>query len=177
MKKFIAAAVSAALCIGAVSAANVCAVTVDMGGITAEDVIVAASGNCGDNAKWDYTDGKLTITGTGNMNNWEMSDNPPWGGFKKKITSVEIDDRITSIGACAFADIPQLSSIKLPSGTKEIGRGAFDTCPKLVSVDVPASCEKIGMGAFRNCESLQKVTIRNSSCNINVDKETIRNHA
>ena len=152
MKKFIAAAVSAALSMGAVPAANVCAVTVDMSGISDYAVVTAAtSGTCGASAEWNYADGKLTITGSGDMKNWEMSEKTPWARYKEEITAVEIDPKITKIGNCAFANIPNLSAIKIPDNVTEIGRGAFDTCPKLVSIDVPASCVKIGYGAFRNC--------------------------
>ena len=138
---------------------------------------VGESGKCGDNAEWKYENGKLTITGYGNMDNWEMSDDTPWSKFKKQISSAEIDGRITSVGACAFADTPNLRSITIPSGVTKIGRGAFDTCPGLGSVDVPAACTSIGMGAFRNCSSMQKVTIRNKDCDINLDKETISSRA
>ncbi|MBP5581020.1 MAG: leucine-rich repeat domain-containing protein, partial [Ruminococcus sp.] len=64
MKKFIAAALSAAICVGAVSAANVCAVSPDIGGISVQDVRVAEGGKCGESAEWKYEGGKLTISGT-----------------------------------------------------------------------------------------------------------------
>ena len=88
MKKLTAAALAAALCVSSVTAANVCAVTMDMGGISASEGKVAEitdSGKCGGNAEWILENDKLTISGIGKMKNWEMSNDTPWADYKKYI--------------------------------------------------------------------------------------------
>ena len=71
--------------------------------ISAETV----SGTCGDNLTWslDSTTGVLTISGTGEMNDFGYSDNKaPWYTKRDLITSVELSDDVTSIGSYAFHD-------------------------------------------------------------------------
>ena len=61
------------------------------------------TGKCGENATWklDLDTGKLTISGTGAMDDFEywFLRGQPWEHYQSYITSVEIDKGITSIGA------------------------------------------------------------------------------
>ena len=57
-----------------------------------------ASGKCGDNLTWTLEDGVLTISGTGEMEDYFYYDydngsyktSAPWGKYYSSITSVEI---------------------------------------------------------------------------------------
>ena len=63
---------------------------------------------------WGYDNGTqtLTISGTGAMADYN-SDNQPWKDFRGDITSVVIEDGVTSIGNNAFKDCPSLASITI----------------------------------------------------------------
>lgn len=86
--------------------------------------------NCGDNLKWSVKDGVLTITGSGDMWDYDVVD-APWG---LNITSVVFPDGITSIGAYAFWNCAELNEITIPASIKKVGLGAFQGCAKLTSV-------------------------------------------
>ncbi|MBQ6034389.1 MAG: leucine-rich repeat domain-containing protein, partial [Ruminococcus sp.] len=137
MKKFVAAALSAAICMGAVSAPCVFAVTTDMGGISAEDVRVAESGKCGNDAYWSFENGRLTITGNGEMGNWDGGNYTPWSKLKNQLTAVEIGEGITTVGTFAFSNCVKITSIKFPSTLKELEMNCFQECDSLDSVDLP----------------------------------------
>ena len=66
------------------------------------------SGTCGKNLTWILDDyGTLTISGTGNMENWNLSSGEKKESpFKnnKEIKHVVIEDGVTDIGYCTFGD-------------------------------------------------------------------------
>ncbi len=74
-------------------------------------VLPIASGKCGSDLKWKlYDDGRLTITGTGAMNDYDTSGNrAPWYG--EKITQITLPAGITYIGANAFNGCSGLAAI------------------------------------------------------------------
>ncbi len=68
----------------------------------------------------------LKISGTGNMESWFSG--TPWGADKRNITSVEIGESVTNIGASAFEDFTALKSITISEGIKTINVNAFNGC-------------------------------------------------
>ena len=120
------------------------------------------SGTCGANLKWKLTDeGVLTITGTGEMYNWEDRHARPWSP-NSNIKQVIIGDGVTDIGDYAFSYYSSLTSITIPNSVTDIGSHAFVDCRALTSVTIPNSVTDIGPSAFLNCYSLASVTIGNS---------------
>ena len=126
------------------------------------------SGECGDNANWTLSkqDGqytKLTISGSGAMNTYGNDGasiwhtNAPWG---YDLTSVTIDNNVTSIGTQAFIGCQSLSSLTIGSSVTTIGTNAFDHCDELTEVTLPASVTTINDAAFKNCGKLQRVNIQ-----------------
>ena len=85
------------------------------------------SGKCGDNLTWslDTDTGVLTISGTGDMYNWDYSDDVPWYSNRSSIKTVVIGDSVTSIGACAFYNCTGLTSVTIPDSVTSIGEAAF----------------------------------------------------
>lgn len=61
------------------------------------------SGTCGENLTWDFkeTTGILTISGTGEMDNFNSS-SQPWVTIKDDVHKIIICDGVTSIGRYAF---------------------------------------------------------------------------
>ena len=67
-----------------------------------------------------------------------------------KVTNVVIGDKITEIGAGAFANCINLNSLTFANmdGAMIIGDNAFDNCTKLTAIAVPAQTTSIGASAF-----------------------------
>ena len=89
---------------------------------------VVTSGTCGDSAKWKFADGVLTIYGTGDMNYGTSLADLPWYDLREEITSVVVDEGVTSIGASAFYGIDSIKTVSLPEGLLSIGNCAFQNC-------------------------------------------------
>ena len=135
-----------------------------------------ASGQCGENATWelDLDTGKLTISGTGAMYNYEFHGvtgavTSPWYNYADKITYVEIEKGITSIGNYAFESCTSLISIMIPDSVTSISKEAFFLCTSLTSIEIPDSVTSISKGAFSGCRSLTSVTIPDGVTSIDND--------
>ena len=145
-----------------------------------------ASGECGDELTWTLdSNGKLIISGTGEMWDYTSSVRPSWYSDHSGIRSVVIEDGVTSVGAFAFcsydspyslltkvtlpASITSLGnecfyktglkgSLKLPNGLKTIGQYCFNNCENLTDVTFPSSVTSIATNAFAYCFTLSTVT-------------------
>ena len=96
----------------------------------------ATSGTCGENLTWSFDEktATLTIEGSGEMDDYPGS--PPWSGLRKQIQAIEFPDGLTGVGAWAFAECRELTSITLPETVKYIGYSSFEFCEKLRTVTV-----------------------------------------
>ena len=141
----------------------------------------ATSGSCGDNATWSYESTTLTISGTGEMYDYAYGEAPWYADYASTMTSLVIEDGITSIGNNAFAGCEELNSVTFPaSGFTSIGDYAFSgakvkypNLPRTLtylgtgafagsqakSVSIPASLKKISDYAFEGCNQLDGVSI------------------
>ncbi len=70
------------------------------------------------------------------------------------LTSINIPNSVTKIGACAFVDCSGLTSINIPDSVIEIGGSAFSGCSGLTSVTIPNSVTEIGGYAFNNVRNI-----------------------
>ena len=124
------------------------------------------TGSCGDNVIYslDTETGVLTISGTGNMNNYSGTDSPFYQN--SNIKSVIIENGVSSIGDYAFYECTSLTSVTIPDSVTSIGWSAFGDCTSLTSVTIPDSITTIGSCAFDDCTSLTNVTIPNSVTSI-----------
>ncbi|MBR5806848.1 MAG: leucine-rich repeat protein [Oscillospiraceae bacterium] len=127
------------------------------------------TGECGDNLTWTLAeDGTLTISGTGEMYNYD-SDTVPWYSYKDNIIKVVVEEGVTSIGASAFAECKQITEVSLPDSLTSIGVYAFLYCDSLETITIPNNVTSIGWAAFFYCEALREVTIPKSIQQINYD--------
>ncbi len=76
-----------------------------------------------------------------------------------KMTSIELPNSVTTIGANAFWDCPGLTSIEFPNSVTTIGAYAFWDCPGLTSVVIGNSITTIGDRAFGLCTGLESITV------------------
>ena len=111
------------------------------------------SGECGDNVTYTLVDGILTVSGAGLMRNYNFDEktfscNTPWWNVRKSISSVRIQDGVTSVGAFAFNSCANLSRVEIPDSITEICAEAFYRCGSLREVWIPDSVRFIRKFAF-----------------------------
>lgn len=124
------------------------------------------TGSCGDNVIWAYNTetGILAITGTGPMKDYSSS-NQPWYSYKSQISSIKIDEGVTTIGKYAFYNTGSYSkgllSVSIASSVTEIKDYAFEQCQFMQSISIPGSVVSIGEEAFDQCRNLKTVYLNN----------------
>ena len=142
-------------------------------GITVSAAEIVANGTCGaegneNSVTWSLdSDGTLTISGSGAM--WDYSTanigskkRAPWYEHKDNVTTVIIEEGVTTIGTYAFWSCAQLTEITISATVTTIGNSAFILCEGLIQITIPQSVTSIGEFAFSGCRSLTSVTLPNS---------------
>lgn len=147
--------------------------------VFAADVI--GSGKCGDNVTWTVdSDGVLTISGTGDMYDYEGggANMPPYYSHHESINEIVVEDGVTSLGNFAFILLSNAKKLVIPQSVKYIGYGTFvqvkdldeiyynaENCTAYEVSDgfasqcfaygkkliIGKSVKKIGAGVFFNC--------------------------
>ena len=126
------------------------------------------SGTCGENLTWEYDSASqtLTISGTGNMNDYSIDgfdgETAPWSQYCDTMTTIVIDNGVTSIGVDAFYGCNKATSVTIPNSVTGIGWSAFNGCSGLTNVTIPDSVTSIDGFAFSGCTDLTSVTISES---------------
>ncbi|MBQ3229444.1 MAG: leucine-rich repeat domain-containing protein, partial [Clostridia bacterium] len=115
---------------------------------SAFSVFAAESGTCGDNLYWNFSNGHLSITGSGAMTSY------PWKSFKSQITKVTFPYGLTSICSSAFYGCTNLQNVTIPSSVKTINSYAFQNCTSFTSITIPANVEKLYNGSFAGCSNV-----------------------
>ncbi len=104
-------------------------------------------------------DGTLTISGQGKMKDYSRGGEniAPWKNpdylnvgtnHAPSITSVVINDGITSVGKSAFEDMSSIASVSLPEGLESIKEEAFNCCNRLSQINLPSSLKTLDTYAF-----------------------------
>ena len=134
---------------------------IDFNGIFAIKAKAASSGTCGDNLTWTFDDeSTLTIIGTGDMYDYTLQ-TCPWYGFSSSISTVIINEGVTSIGTSAFNSCIMLNTITFPESLISIGDYALGYCYNLTTITTPLSenITSIGDDAFIYCTSLTDINV------------------
>ncbi len=131
------------------------------GMFTAVPVVTHAAeptGSCGANATYSYdaVTKKLTISGTGAMDDFYLSD-PGYYGIRDNVLSIEVGDGITYIGLFAFYNLRNATTAAIGSGTTTIARSTFERCTSLKTVSIGENVRTIGKDAFLDCDNLSDV--------------------
>ena len=131
-----------------------------------------ASGTCGTNLTWTLgTDGTLTISGNGAMDNFDSNiyTNPdntityyfykaPWNDYKNRVKKVVVKSGVTTIGNGAFNGCGNLTTITMPDSIRSFGKEAFVNTG-ILSLTIPSGITEIANSAFADFTSLTTVTI------------------
>lgn len=111
------------------------------------------------NISWSFSsNGMLTLTGKGDMDNFAES-GAPWNTQKQYIRFIYVSAGITSIGDYAFNDLSNATSVYIPSSVISIGTGAFSRCSSLKELSLTENLRTIGDNAFEYCSGLTNVDI------------------
>ena len=93
-----------------------------------------------------------------------------------KLTSINIPNSVTKIGAKAFSGCLNLRDINIPNSVTKIGESAFKGCRSLTSIFIPNCVTEIGQFVFQGCFNLtefnSKLASEDGRCLI-VDKKII----
>ncbi len=123
--------------------------------INAEEIV--AGGYCGaigneENVRWSLDDeGKLIISGTGDMADYSLEQNKqsPWYDERKSVDKIEIEG-ITKVGDYAFYDCNEKELVFKDNNLIEIGSYAFCRNRYLPTFELPRSLKIIGDYSFAN---------------------------
>ncbi|MDO4325313.1 MAG: leucine-rich repeat protein [bacterium] len=75
------------------------------------------------------------------------------------LETVTIPSTVSSIGDRAFYQCWNLKDVKISAGVQSIGKEAFYSCASLTSISLPEGVESIGASAFDWCETLTSVSL------------------
>ena len=85
--------------------------------------------------QWYLDDnGVLTISGNGAMSNFSSKSTGEWLPQKDLITTVVVEEGVTTVGNYAFYGCSNLTSVCLPESLTTIGTYAFNGCYALDSI-------------------------------------------
>ncbi len=118
-----------------------------------------ASGQCGEAVYWELaTNGALRIYGTGAMTDFEEY-NIPWQQYAENITSLCVEDGVTTLGSYALYNCANLSDVSLADTVCGIGEIAFYGCSSLTKITLPENVTEIKGWTFYMCSALEEITI------------------
>lgn len=127
----------------------------------------------GSDVTWQLTENtddpstyKLTISGSGAMEDFPFGSYQPWYSFHDQITSVVVSPGVTSIGQCAFSRFAKLTHVDIADSVISIGWDAFYYCSSLTNITIPQSVTYIGPLAFFHCTNLSSITLSNNITSI-----------
>ena len=121
---------------------------------------VTASGSCGADATWElYSDGALSIRGTGSLTNPAYAGAVAWSAYRESIRTVEVASGITNLPDFAFFGCSALETVSFAEGSRltTIGGSTFNGCTSLKELTLPQGVKTIYGNAFRGCSSLTSV--------------------
>ena len=120
-----------------------------------------------DNLTWKlYEDGTLNISGTGAMKNYIYGNNKSPARLNLSVTSIVIEEGVTSVGDYAFENCDNLTSITIPGNVESIGESAFYNCDNLTDVTLQDGVKSIGDATFIWCNNLTNIVLPNSITSI-----------
>ncbi len=123
---------------------------------TEPEVTYREPGQCGADLTWSLDGSTLTISGSGDMDDYPDGD-APWLEHKDSITKVVFTGSVTSVGACAFTDYDNLTTVDFGSSMHTIHYRAFKSCDGLTSISLPATFRRFGEESFMSCASLTEI--------------------
>ncbi len=102
-------------------------------------------GACSETVSWKLSpSGTLTITGSGDIPNYDAENPAPWSAHTETINKIVINDGITAIGDNAFSCCEKATEIYIPSSVTAIGNNATEGCSNLTSIAYAGTSDEWG---------------------------------
>lgn len=120
------------------------------------------SGSCGAALTWSLSAGTLTITGSGEMENYTEQNMAPWYDLREEIIRLSLPEGLTSIGNLAFYDCQELMTVTVPASVRTIGSYAFAKCTGMGILNLGGGVQTIGESAFSDCYTLAALSLPSS---------------
>ena len=118
----------------------------------------SSSGKLGDNITYELSDdGVLTVSGTGEMNNYTEDTAPFRNNFNVK--EIVITGGVTRIGDYVFDGATAVNKVTMEEGVTEVGKHAFGYNYSLSEVNFPTSLRTIQSYAFESCGFFGEVNL------------------
>ena len=126
---------------------------------------------CGKNLSAVLIKGTLTVSGDGDMFDYEWDEeektsSAPWFAVRELINTVELPTGLTKVGAYAFAGCPKLTSMTLPDNVSAMGNGAFRSCTALESVTLSSELTAVSDSVFYGCKALNTIELNENVASI-----------
>ena len=118
--------------------------------------VVREPGFCGENIRWSYDDGILTIDGEGLMDDFEEG-TAPWYEYRKEIRKIVFSGGVTYVGAWSFTDFDKLETVDFGNSMYELGKYSFRSCDGLTVLHLPDTFKVFGEESLRNCKNLKEI--------------------
>lgn len=103
-----------------------------------------------DNISFSLTDGVLTISGSGQMNDYKLLKPAPWYEYKDEVYKLVVQSGVTYLGNYSFYGFDKLVSVELPDTLSGIGSYVFGGCSGLKYIYLPSSVTFAGKYVFYN---------------------------
>ncbi|MDD5924331.1 MAG: leucine-rich repeat protein [Clostridia bacterium] len=132
-------------------------------GASAADISKPAvsDGSCGDSLTWAYNQSTktLTVSGTGAMTDYDETNRAPWYEHRGAMSTLVLEDGVTSIGNYAFNSCKGLKEINFADSVETIGTYAFRDCTGFADLTIPGTVKEVGSYAFSGNSGLKKLTL------------------
>ncbi|MBR2779132.1 MAG: leucine-rich repeat protein [Firmicutes bacterium] len=134
------------------------------------------SGSCGNGVTWNYSDGVLTISGSGRMDDYESVPftkndrtgsitTAPWANLLDSTTEIVVEDGVSHIGDYAFytpmvdSNSATITAVEMADSVTDIGEYAFFNNVILEKVQLSGSVTAIEKHAFDKCMKMQSISL------------------
>ena len=133
------------------------------------EAIIVKSGALNADVNWTlYSDGTLSITGTGAMPNFTSHKDQPWYTTNHLIKKIIIGKDITTVGNYAFCYAQKVTEVVFEEGSqlKSVGVLGFFNVPSVTEITLPDTVTYISAYAFGDCFALTDLYVPQGVNNI-----------
>lgn len=110
-------------------------------------------GSCGETALWTLAGEVLTITGTGSTDEYVRTAatdtvNYPWADYIDQITTILVEEGITTLDNYCFYNLSKVTSVTLPASLERLETRIFSGCTALEELTVNSGLKYLGFEAL-----------------------------
>lgn len=124
-------------------------------------ILITDKGQCGDNIFWFLDrDGILELRGSGEMYEYEKSDQIPWYKHRTKVLEARLSDDITKLASSTFGSCSNMTKVNIPANMLEVT--GFSNILTVKCFIIPDGITSIGEKAFMYSSGTEIIAIPKS---------------